>query len=201
MVVAVNGFWKLPVGFFPAKSFTASEKSRLLKIFLDLLKDTNCDVLCITFDGIASNLNMAHILGDSLTSELYKPYFVYNCRRYNILFDPCHLLKLIRNCFADYKVLYDNLGRKIEFKYIEQLQSLQQSEGLHLANKLSARHIDFKTKKTKVRLAAQLLSRSVGVTIDACNRDLKIPEFQNSEATVEFLLYVNDIFDIFNSKN
>lgn len=53
----------------------------------------------------------------------------------------------------------------------------------------------------KVRLAAQLLSRSVGVAIDACNKDLKIPEFQKSEATVEFLLYVNDIFDIFNSKN
>lgn len=85
--------------------------------------------------------------------------------------------------------------------YIYQLQSLQQSEGLHLANKLSARHIDFKTQNMKVRLAAQLLSRSVGVAIDACNKDLKIPEFQKSEATVESLLYVNDIFDIFNSKN
>lgn len=109
-------FGNCPLGFFQLKASVAFEKSRLLKICLDLLKDTNCDVLSITFDGIASNLNMAHILGASLTSEPYKPYFVYNGRKYNILFDPCHLIKLIRNCFADYKVLYDNLGRKIEFK-------------------------------------------------------------------------------------
>lgn len=108
MVVAVNGYWKLPVGFFPAKSFTASEKSRFLKICLDLLKDTNCEVYAITFDRIASNLTMAQSLGASLFKPPYKPYFIYNGKKYNILFDPCQLIKLIRNCFAERKIFYDN---------------------------------------------------------------------------------------------
>ncbi|CAK1579044.1 unnamed protein product [Parnassius mnemosyne] len=198
MVVAVNGYWKLPIGFLPAKSFTASEKARLLKISLDLLKDANCNVIAITFDGIASNLNMMQYLGASVTTPPYKPYFN---RKYIMLFDPCHLIKLIRNYFGDHKVFYDNIGRKIEFKFVQQLHILQKNEGLHLANKLSARHINFRTQKMKVRLAAQLLSRSVAIAIDVCENDLHISEFENSSATVQFLHNVNNIFDIFNSRN
>lgn len=44
MVVAVNEDWKSPVGFFPAKSFTASEKPRLLKIC-----HVNYDVIAYNF--------------------------------------------------------------------------------------------------------------------------------------------------------
>lgn len=144
---------------------------------------------------------MAQLLGASLTKPPYKPYIIYNDKKYNLLFDPCHLIKLIRNCFADHKIFYDNMGRKIEFRFVEQLQSLQKNEGLHLANQLSTRHINFRTQKMKVRLAAQLLSRSVGVAIEVCYKDLRISEFENSEATVQFLHHVNDIFDIFNSRN
>lgn len=41
----------------------------------------------------------------------------------------------------------------------------------------------------------------MGVAIDACNKELCIGKFQDSEATVQFLHHVNDIFDIFNSRN
>lgn len=70
------------------------------------------------------------------------------------------------------------MGRKIEFRFDKQLQSLQKDEGLHLANK---------TQKMKVRLGAQLLSRSVGTATDVCDKDLQISEFENSDATVQFL--------------
>lgn len=52
----------------------------------------------------------------------------------------------------------------------------------------------------KVRLAAQLLLRSVAIAIDFCKNTLK-SEFHGSEATTRFLMLANDVFDIFNSIN
>ncbi|CAF4948060.1 unnamed protein product [Pieris macdunnoughi] len=61
MVVALNSFWKIPVGYFPGRGFTASQKANPLKICLDLLHLTGCEVISITFDGIASNMNIAQL--------------------------------------------------------------------------------------------------------------------------------------------
>lgn len=48
----------------------------------------------------------------------------------------------------------------------------------------------------KVKLAAQIFSESVAKAID-----LKLEEFKNSEATIEFIRKINSLFDILNSRN
>lgn len=84
---------------------------------------------------------------------------------------------------------------------MQRLVELQEKEGLHAATKIRRAHIEFRRQKMKVRLAVQVLSRSVGIAIGYCNRELKMQEFQDSEATEEFTIIFNDIFDILNSHN
>ena len=53
----------------------------------------------------------------------------------------------------------------------------------------------------KVNLAVQIFSRSVAKSLKFCREVLKLPEFSESEPTEEFLLVVNDIFDLLNSRS
>ena len=51
----------------------------------------------------------------------------------------------------------------------------------------------------KVSYAVQVFSRRVSKSLEFCREILKLKEFQNSKATQEFVLIMNDIFDVFNS--
>lgn len=84
---------------------------------------------------------------------------------------------------------------------LSELYNLQEENCLHLANKLSHRHVHFKNQIMNVKLATQLLSRSVAKALDFCNKTLKISTFKNSESTVEFIMILNDLFDTLNTRN
>ena len=56
-------------------------------------------------------------------------------------------------------------------------------------------------QKIKVNLAAQVFSSSVANAIGYCNKKLKLPQFQGSEATVKFIKVFGSLFDILNSRN
>ena len=68
-----------------------------------------------------------------------------------------------------------------------QLQELQESEGLRLANKLRSAHMKWKPQKMKVNLAAQALSSSVTDALEYCEGKLKLPQFQGCGPTVKFI--------------
>lgn len=55
--------------------------------------------------------------------------------------------------------------------------------------------------KMKVRLAVQLISRGVAEAIEFCDTKLHLPEFKDSEATVEFLKIFDWAFDLLNTRN
>lgn len=48
----------------------------------------------------------------------------------------------------------------------------------------------------KVKLAAQVLSRSVSDALEYVSKDLKHPKFHGFEATIEFCQKFNDLFDL-----
>ena len=58
------------------------------------------------------------------------------------LFDPPHMIKLIRNALGS--LTYLKKGSKIiSWIYFEKLYQLQAQTGIHLANKLSRAHIEW----------------------------------------------------------
>lgn len=83
-----------------------------------------------------------------------------------------------------YLILLNDKGEEINLKYLQELLKLQDSKGLHLANKLKQAHIFFGNQKKKVRLATRLLSKSVADALLCCKDTLKLPEFSQCSATV-----------------
>ena len=105
---------------------------------------------------------------EELGANLYKPEPKVTLDEVNILhvpifvtLDACHLLKLARNCFGDFKVITNEKNEQISWRFLEELNNFQQEQGLHLATKIRSKHIRYQDNKMKVSLAAQLFSKSV----------------------------------------
>lgn len=109
------------------------------------------------------------------------------------------MIKLVRNCFGEKKTFIDIDDNVIDFQFVEKLNNLQESEGLHLGTKLRKTHINFCKQKMKVKLATQLLSRSVSEALLYCKDNLHLREFANCGPTAKFILLFNNAFDILNS--
>jgi hypothetical protein len=85
-------------------------------------------------------------------------------------------------------------------EFIKALYDIQQQHILHLGNKLKTKHIQWQKHKMKVSIAAQTLSASVASAITFL-RENHVPEFKDSNATSDFILQMNNLFDILNSKS
>ena len=57
------------------------------------------------------------------------------------------MLKLVRNTFADGRILTDGERGTINWKHIVDLHALQENEGLRLANKLKSSHISWECQQ------------------------------------------------------
>ena len=143
-------------------------------------------------------------LGASLSLTTFTPHFphpVSSEEKVHVLLDICHMLKLVRNTLAQEGILVDGSSNKIKWQYIVNLQKLQEKEGLRLANKLIAAHIQWWQQKMKVNLAAQELSSSVADALEYCANTLHLKQFEGCEATVKFILMFDRLFDVLNSRN
>lgn len=201
MLTCVNGSFKIPVGYFLIDGISGLQKAELVRTCLDLLAECDVTVVTLTFDGAPNNIAMAKHLGCNLDCENLNTQFQHNDLKISILLDPCHCLKLVRNTLGDKQVMYNQEGKEISFKYFELLHQLQTHEQLHLANKLRQAHIDYVKQKMKVKLAAQLLSKSVSDALMFCRNKIKLEEFANCEATSEFITMFNNLFDLLNTRN
>ena len=110
------------------------------------------------------------------------------------------MLKLARNAFSHMGIFCTPSGERISWEYIHALHRTQQQDILHLGNKLKAKHVQWQNHKMKVSVAAQTLSHSVSAAITFL-RHLKQQEFKDSKATSDFILLINDMLDILNSKS
>ena len=73
----------------------------------------------------------------------------------------------------------------VDYRFIEDLVALQDELGLHLANKLNRRHLNWRNMKMKVRLAAQTLSSSVA---DALSYLAETDNnFKDAKPTINFI--------------
>lgn len=141
-------------------------------------------------DGHATNVAMARLLGCQMSLDCisqYKPYFIHSSADYTtyVMFDPCHMIKLMRNLLQSYKDLQSEDGA-ISYKYIQLLHQIQELCGLRLANKLTPLHIDSSAQKMKVSLAVQTLSSSVAEAVQTL-RLMGMEQFLRSEPTENFL--------------
>ncbi|EZA48371.1 THAP domain-containing protein [Ooceraea biroi] len=203
LVVGINELWKIPVAYFLINGINGEQKANLIIQCLSLLHDCGIHIKTVTRDGAACNLSMFRSLQCNMDPEHLQTWFVDHISKSKIyvFLDPCHMVKLLRNIFGDYKNIKNKNNENISWEYIVSLHELQQNKGLHMGNKLRTGHIEYHKKKMNVRFAAQIFSSSVANALQMCRSVLHIDKFAQSEATEEFLQMMNDLFDIFNSRN
>ena len=110
------------------------------------------------------------------------------------------MLKLARNALGDLKVFTTPTQETISWSFVEALYKIQQQDIMHLGNKLKTKHIQWHKHKMKVSVAAQTLSTSVAAAITFL-RNIKVDDFNDSKATSDFILLMNNLFDILNSES
>jgi hypothetical protein len=97
------------------------------------------------------------------TSAVDEPIFV--------VLDTSNLTKLARNIFGNLQLLFTEDGRRIESKFICELEKLQSAEKLLLVNKITQEHVQF-SKKMRVYLVTLVLLASVADAIEFCEKIL-----------------------------
>lgn len=115
------------------------------------------------------------------------------------MFDPPHLLKLVRNALGTWKKMIDGEGNEISWQHIVDLYNYQKKNGFTLANKLTKQHVLYEKNKMKVKYAAQLISNSVANALLTMS-ELKYDSFVDVNGTVKYLKTFDCIFDIMNSQ-
>ena len=204
LLVGSRSSWKCPIGYFLTNKTTGTIQAKLVRLALQKAADAGLRVWSITADGTSVNLCTFEQLGcifgtkyDSMITKFKHPsrdYYVY------VILDACHMLKLARNALGNIQTVYDTDGGSIQWSFFQQLCLLQDAEGFTLGNNFSAQHLQFEKHKMNVRLAAQTLSSSVADAIEFLYVSMKLPQFKNSQATVNFIRIIDRAFDILNSR-
>lgn len=206
MAVSLNENWKIPIGYFLIKSLCGTERANLLTKAFQLLNNYKIKVFSVTFDGAPCNISMCNKLGANFNyGPNFSPFFKNPVTGETcfVFLDLCHMIKLIRNCLGDKKLLkYGN--NKIMWQYIVDLHKLQEKEGLRIANKLTDKHIYYHNNRMNVKLSMQTLSESVYISLKflltVSNIEIK-NTFSGCYETALFCYNINNAGDILNSKN
>lgn len=198
MVCGIDGDFKIPIGYFLNNGTKTDELADIITEAMFRLSNVGVQLASMTYDGATENIAAAKALGATLENPYIINRFDSDNKVYVIL-DVPHMLKLVRNCLGNKKILYYQDG-KVEWKFITDLINLQMSENINLGNKLKKTHAEFHDKKMNVRLAAETISDSTAASIEYLDEHMANPNFKNSKNTIEMLRVFNNLFDTMNTK-
>ena len=202
MVAGLKAKWQNPMAYFLTNNTNAEIQAQIIRESINFLTESIFNVHAVIFDGTAKNMTTAERLGCKINTH-FDGSFRHPCRddeKIHVILDACHMIKLARNALADRGIIYDSNKQPIKWDFIVKLHQAQMNDVLHLGNKLKGHHVKWQNHKMKVNIAAQTLSNSVAAAIRFLET-LKAPGFENSDPTSDFILRINTIFDILNSKN
>lgn len=137
MAVAINGRWKLPLGYFFVDGIVGEQRANLVTQSMLRAHDAGAMIVSLTCDGAPANIAMLQELGCSFSDVTrLRTTFPHPATKEPVaaFLDPCHMLKLVRNAFATKGAYLDGDEKIVAWSYVEQLHKLQEKEGLHFAN-------------------------------------------------------------------
>lgn len=194
MVVGTN--FKIPVAYELVSGLDGTDRAALTLQVIKEVESTGIKIISLTGDGLAANIVAYEKLGARF--DLNQPYFqspTYPNQKIYIIFDPSHMLKLVRRHFSS-NVIYHN-GQLVDWNLLDTLVQKQSLDNFNLCNKLTTLHINWHQKPMNVRLASETISNSVANALEQLSKD-GYDEFENCRTTVEFLRFFNNGYDILN---
>lgn len=201
LVNGINAHIKVPIAYHLITSIAAQSRLELLTQVIKSILERGVLIANITFDGLGSNATMCEMLGAKLDPFDLRPYFIEPSKghKIQIILDPSHCIKLVRNNFANNEILYDDANRKIEWKYIRKLVEFGKNSDFSLTHKINKRHIEFANRIMHVRTAVQTLSSSVANSLEYLQTN-NVAAFAHAGATIHFIRTFDHLFDILNTQ-
>lgn len=200
LVIMIRGLyqnWKFPFAFFFSGSgIKGSELVKIITLCVKKLDEVGLIAVSIVCDQGSQNRKMFDLLGGTKTN----PVVDINGKQICLIYDVPHLIKSIRNNLmnGDFEIG----GKKICFKDIEDTYAIDvNSKTARSMPKITKTHLNPNTwQKMSVKYATQIFSKSVSASIRTC---IATGELKSDTAgnTAEFIMQINDTFDILNSKN
>lgn len=105
--MAVGNDFKIPVAYFLLNGLPAIDRASLTKDVLVAIQNTGARIVSLTGDGLSANISVVKMLGADFNSD--RPFFVLSNRpneKIYTIFDPPHMLKLIRRNYAYHELYY-----------------------------------------------------------------------------------------------
>lgn len=182
-----NCHFEFPVAYFLIHKLNSLQRKHLVNEIITFVTQCNIHIGNLTFDGHPSNLSMCNLFDaniDVSSSSQLKTYILnpVNGEKIYLIFDPCHMEKLVRNTLAIKKIFYDDKNEKVEFKYFERLYEFSKKNDFH-THKLSKRHMQWRRNMMSVRVAVETFSESVASSMQFL-MEQKHPEFINAGPTI-----------------
>ncbi|XP_001086766.2 DNA transposase THAP9 isoform X1 [Macaca mulatta] len=200
MAVGIFGHWRTPLGYFFNRA-SGYLQAQLLRLTIGKLSDIGITVLAVTSDATAHSVQMAKALGIHIDGDDMKCTFQHpssSSQQIAYFFDSCHLLRLIRNAFQNFQSI-QFINGIAHWQHLVELVALEEQE-LSNMERIPSTLANLKNHVLKVNCAAQLFSESVASALEYL-LSLDLPPFQNCIGTIHFLRLINNLFDIFNSRN
>lgn len=194
MTVGPN--FRITVCYELLSGLDAIDRAVLTKEVIRQIDNTGAKVISLTGDGLHANVTVAKLLGANFIEN--KPYFPRPGQpneRVHIIFDPPHMLKLLRKYFAEQNLHHDT--DEIAWEPLIKLAEKQDSDNFSFGNKLSNKHIRYNDAKMNVRLAVQTISNSVADSLEQLCED-GYEDFVGCGKTVRFLRLSYNVFDVMN---
>ena len=191
LVRSITGGWKQPLGYALVNGARPRDEM-LMKEVIDKLKGISLTVVIVmsemgsNFQSLAKHLN--------ITPE--NPWFIYNNRKYFVMFDPPHLMKCVRNNLMKYSFKF---GHYIAtWKDIESFYNQDKTLAKRTAPKLTGKHLHPNGfTKMKVKSATHVFSHTVAAAICTYVSMGGLPP--RVSGTAQLLSQFDSIFDCVNS--
>lgn len=146
MFIAINDDLRIPIAYYFISSIEAGTKSVNIRKIIQLVLHCGVLVTSMTFDGHKSNPATCHALGANLDvfSNNFNPSFDIKGSTIQIIYDPSHFIKLLRDSVARNR-LYDAENKPIKWTYCERLVRFSERNNLKSMHKLTQALIDFQS--------------------------------------------------------
>lgn len=194
--MAVGDDFRITVGYQLLCGMNAVDRAAFTLEVIESVEKTGAKVISLTSDGLAANLAVAKLLGADF--KQHKTYFPSPCRlngKIYVIFDPCHMMKLLRKYLSDQNLWHGE--DELKWEYLKILAERQDNENYSLSKKLTGNHINWHDHKMNVKKAVQIFSNENADVLEQLRLD-GYDQFVGSEKLVEFLRLGNNIFDVMN---
>ena len=206
MLVGLDGTWRQPIGYWFTKHHSGEIVATLVKQSLQHTHEHGVDIRALVFDGLPANITMVNSLGAKISSNFEEMInwfeHPWSKKKVYIIFDACHMLKLMRNLLGDYKEIWlPGFDIPAKWSHFEELNRIQEEMELRAGNRITKNHIEYAKHKMKVAFAAQIYSQSSATFLDDSRLDGSNSQLLDSETTSFLCRKMDQLFDFCNSRS